>query len=125
LRVHLLDEREQRFRALIDRCGSVVFEHGVHQTTIAEQLRRDRGVRADSKRALVAARRERGNQFAQPGRERRRPSHHALRELSEVLRPIGLEGEQMHDLRHRDLRRTHLTNGIGPGAAAVSVFDFT
>lgn len=53
--VHLGDELEQRLLGVRDRRGRVVPEDRLDQFLAAEQFRRDRGVRADSKRALVAA----------------------------------------------------------------------
>ena len=70
LRVHLFEEPKEHLIPFIDRRGFVIFQHGLHETAIAEQLRRDRGVRADSKRARVLARCKGGNQFPLSGRER-------------------------------------------------------
>jgi hypothetical protein len=44
--------------------------------------------------------------------------------LSEVLRSIRLEREEMHDLWKRGFRLAHLSNGLRPRAGAVMAFDF-
>jgi len=124
LRIHLLDEREECLLTTIDRRRTVVLEHGIDEASVAQELRRDRGVRTDSKRTIVAARCERSDQLSLTGRERRRSAHHALRELSEVLGPIWLKREEMHDLWDRCARLAHLSNGLRPRTCAVGVFDF-
>ena len=91
--VHLVDEREERPLARVDRRGPIVRQYRIHQFTASEQRRRDRGVRADSKRALVALGRERGDQLADARRERRRAAHDALREARQETGPVGFERE--------------------------------
>jgi hypothetical protein len=48
----------------------MILEDRVDERGIRQQLRRDRGVRADSEEALIALRRERGDQLANAGGQR-------------------------------------------------------
>ncbi len=73
LAVHRVDEREERFLLVGDGRLAVVCEDRLDQVPIAQKLRRDRGVGADSERALVAARGEGRDELSLAGRERRRP----------------------------------------------------
>jgi hypothetical protein len=72
------------------------------------QLRRDRGVGANSKEALIELRCKRRDELALPGRQRRWAAHHPLREQRQELGSLGLEGEEMHDLGDGDPRPPHL-----------------
>jgi len=123
LRVHLLQEGKQRFLAIVDGRGAIVLEDGIDERAIAEQLRRDRGVGSDSKGTRVSPRGERRNQLALARRQRRRSPHDALRELCEVLRAIGLEREEMRDLRNRLSGTAHLADRVGPRADPVVFLD--
>lgn len=55
--------------------------------------------------ALVQRRRQGGDQLALPGQERRRATHDIRRDAREMFGACRLEGEEMHDLRHRDSGR--------------------
>lgn len=63
------EELEQRLFGVGDRRRRVVLQYSLDQRPVPQQFRRDRGVRADSKRALVAARGERRDQLALAGRQ--------------------------------------------------------
>ena len=91
---------------------------------IAEQLRRDRGVGADSKEAIVATGGEGGDELPQPSGEWRWAAHDALRELRQSIGSVWLEREEVHDLRDRGTGRTHPINARGVRALGMPVLDF-
>ena len=97
--IHFFDELEQGFIFVRKPRSAEVFQDGEDELAIFEKLRSTCGVRAYSEGAVVSARSEGGYQFAHPCREGRRPAHHALSEIGEMLCDIGLEREQVPDLR--------------------------
>ena len=99
VRVRLLDEPVKGTIFLGDRCGLEVVQYRLNELSIAEQLRRDRGVGANSERTIVEPRRQRRDQLALSGRKGRRPTHDLLRETREMVGALRLESEQMQDLR--------------------------
>jgi len=64
-------------------------QHRLNEAGVAEQFRRNCGVRFQSKRTIVAFRRIRGNQLSQPRAERGWSAEDRLREASEVLGGSG------------------------------------
>ena len=107
--VDFLQELEERLLWLREKRGAVVFQHRRHQARVFQQFRRDRGVRADSKRARIAARGESSNEFPLAGRERRGSAHQLLREAREMVGHSRLEGEQVENLRDRKALRFQLS----------------
>ena len=73
--IDLGEEFEQCLLGIGNRRRRVIREDGTNLLGVCKQLRRDRGVRADSKHALVAVGGEGRDQLALPGRERRGPTH--------------------------------------------------
>jgi hypothetical protein len=70
-------------------------------------------VRAYSKETLVELGRQRRDQLALTGKKRGWPAHHALGESRQMVGSLGLEGEEMEDLRNWDSRPAHLTENRG------------
>jgi len=97
--IHFIDEAEQRFVLFVQLRMSQVPQYAPDQFLIAQQLRRDRGVRLQSKRAVVSIRREGGNQLADARTERSRAAQNFLREARQVLGGLGQIGEHVPDLR--------------------------
>ena len=75
-----IDESKQRLVALVERRRLGVCEHRANQRRVAEEFRRNCGVRADSKRAVIALRGVRGDQLAETGAERSGTTQDFLRE---------------------------------------------
>ena len=105
---HFSDEGVKCPVLIGDRRVVEIVHDTLHQSAIPVQLRRDRGVGANSEKALVELRRKRRDELALPGRKRRWAAHHPLGEQRQVLVSLGLEREQMEDLRNRDARSPHL-----------------
>lgn len=80
IRIDLLDEGKKRLLRFRKRgCGRIAQDR-IDQFTTSKQLRRDRGVGANSKRAVIALRGEGGNEFTLTGGQRRLAPHDFLRE---------------------------------------------
>lgn len=79
--IDLIDEGEQGFLFVRQTRDAIIIEDLLDEFRVFQKRRSTCGVRADSERAIITARREGGDQFAHAGRERRRPAHHALREI--------------------------------------------
>ncbi len=77
---HFSDEGVKRPVLIRDRRVVEIGHDTLHQSAISVKLRRDRGVGANSEKALVELRRERRDELALPGRKRRWAAHHPLRE---------------------------------------------
>jgi hypothetical protein len=106
---HLLDERVKRPILVGDRRGVEIIQDALYQSAIPVQLRRDRGVGANSEQALIELRSKGSDELALPGRQRRLAAHHSLSEDRQVLGSLGLEREQMQDLGDRNPGSAHLT----------------
>ena len=78
--VDLIHESKQGLVTIVERGGLDIGENRIDQRTITEELGRNCGVGFQSKRTVVALRRVGRNQLAHPGAERRRSTHHFLRE---------------------------------------------
>jgi hypothetical protein len=120
---HLPDEGVQRPILFRDRRGVEIIQDALDESAISMQLRRDRGVGANSEEALIELRCKRGDELALPWRQRRRAPHHSLREQIEVPGALGLEGEEMHDLRDRNPRCTHVPERRRVWLGGVEVLD--
>ena len=68
--VHHVDEPEERLVAIVEPAGFDIGQDRLDERRVTKQFRRNCGVRLDSKRAVVAARRVGGDQLAQAGAER-------------------------------------------------------
>ena len=84
--VHLVDEPKQRLVLFVEPGRPDIRQYRFDERLVAKQLRRNCGVRFQSKWAMVTPGRVCGNQLAQPGTERCGPAEDFLRETSEVLR---------------------------------------
>ena len=105
---HLLDKGVKRPVLVGDRRAVEIIQDTLYQSAIPVQLRRDRGVGANSEQALIELRSKGRDELALPGRQGRRAAHHSLREQRQELGSLGLEREQMQDLGNRDARSPHL-----------------
>ena len=121
---HFLDEGIKRPVLVGNRRAVEIIQDTLYQCAISVQLRRDRGVGANSEKALIELRCERRDELALPGRERRRAAHHTLREQRQVLGSLGLKGKEMHDLRDRDPRPPHLTEHRRVRLSRVEIFHY-
>jgi hypothetical protein len=121
--VDLLYKLEERFLGLRDGRSSIILEDGSYLAGIAEQFRRDRGVRANSERALVAAGGEGGNEFSHARRKRRGPAHHLMRKSREVLGRPWLEGKEIKNLGDGNPLRLHASEFRAGGAAPRAFLD--
>ena len=99
LAIHLVDESKQRLVRFVETRRLQVGQDRVDQRGIAEQLRRNCGVGLQSKRAVIALRRKRSDELAEPWTERCRSAQDLLREPRQVLRRARQIREQMPDLR--------------------------
>ena len=106
--VRLFDEPVKDTILLGDRCGLDIVQDSLDERAISKQLRRDRGVRANSERTIVEPRCERGDQLSLAGRKGRRAAHDLLREAREMVSTLWLERKQMQNLRNGDSRGSHL-----------------
>ena len=68
--IHLVDESEERLVLFVEARGLQIGEDRVDQRRIAQEFRRNCGVGLQSKFAVIALRRKRGDQLAYPGTER-------------------------------------------------------
>ena len=70
LAIHLVDESKQHLVPFVETRRLQVGQDGVDKRGIAEELRRNCGVGLQSKRAVIALRRKRGDELAEPWTER-------------------------------------------------------
>ena len=97
--VHLVDETKQRLMPFVETGRLDIGQHRFNEGRVAEQLRRNCGVRFYSKRAMVTLRRVCRNQLAQSRAQGCGPAEDFLGETSEVLGGFRQIREQMPNLR--------------------------
>jgi hypothetical protein len=110
---HFLDEGVERAILFREGCCLDVVQDTLDELPVAQQLSRDRGVRADSENALVQFGGQRRDQLTLAGKEWRRAAHHFLAESRQVVGSLGLEGEEMEYLGDRDPSVPHLAEYCG------------
>lgn len=93
VRVDLVDEAEEGFFGVGEGRVFEVGEDLADEVFTAEEFRRDRGVGADSKGAMVAGGSEAGEEFAEAGGEGGFAVEDLLGEAGEMLGGVGLVGE--------------------------------
>jgi hypothetical protein len=97
--VYLADEPKQRLVLFVEPGRLDIGQHRFDERRVTKQLRRNCGVRFQSKRAMVTLRRVCRDQFADPRTQRCRPAEDFLSEASQVLSRCRQIREQVPDLR--------------------------
>ena len=82
---------------------------------LAQEDRRDRGVRLGSKGTVIPGRCVCRNQFPKCRSQRAGLAHNLLRELRQMMRSLRQEGEHVPDLRILGPGRSHGLDCIGIG----------
>jgi hypothetical protein len=90
---HFSDESVERPILCRDRRAVEIIQYALDEIPIPVQLRRDRGVGANSEETLVELRGKSGDQLTLPGWQWGWAAHHSLREKRQILRLLGFERE--------------------------------
>jgi hypothetical protein len=97
--VYFVDEPEQSLVSIVERGRFDIGQDTRDERFVAQQFRRNCGVRLDSKGAVIALRGKRRDQFPHARTERRRPAQHFLRKARKVRRRRRQVCEEVPDLR--------------------------
>jgi hypothetical protein len=120
--VYLRDEPQHGFVFFIQVRSLQIMERSPNQFLAPKQFSRNCGMRLQSKRAVIARRRERRNQLAHTGSERRRPSHYFLGKVGEMSRRFRSVREQVPDLRVLFPGRLERSDTVGPRSRLRGLF---
>jgi hypothetical protein len=121
--IHFVNEAQQRLFFFAQSGSFHIPDNALNQVSIAQQFRRDRGVRLHSKRALILPRRVGRDQLPECRRQRSHFPQDLLRELRQMLGRPRLECEQVPDFRVLPAARSHPANTLLKRAWFVAVFD--
>ena len=120
--IHFIDEAEEGFMLLVKPGGFEIAEHAPDQVFVAQQFGRDRGVRLESKRAIIAIGGVSGDQFADAWAEGARTAQNFLRETGQMIGGPGHKGEHMPDLRILGLAVAHHADHVRKGSRLGVLF---